>query len=419
MQRSRIRGAGVLCLFLASETALCAAAQPEGWGYAYRNIDVTAVGSGAYAVNLARYCVRLDAMLTRILGIKTSYRAPTHLYGLTGKQLKSFVGSDSQVSYKTGDGSVTVLFASEASAASEYWGAYFGYTATLLASDRELSGPDWYMIGVPLVFASTAYQGHRVTLGGVDEGAAITLTKAALIPMRTFLALSQAEAAKKGNFYGELYQAQSWFLAHQIYVEGRHRAEFVKYLDLMRKGTVEAAAFAATFTITYEQLDKELAAAFHQRPYVYMMDAPDDADAGRAAAVPLSVAEMTARLALLSVRYGKGPDPVQLAHEALQADAGNQTASLALAMGQLKVGALRESLAAIDQVTINGGCDHCTDVGLVLAGLAAAAASSSGEPPLDAASLRRRARESLQRALAADGEDRRARQGLDKLERSP
>ncbi|HXZ60541.1 MAG TPA: hypothetical protein VEG26_10210 [Steroidobacteraceae bacterium] len=419
MQRYCVRGAGVLCFLLAWSAALSARTEPETWAYAYRNIDVTAVGSSAYAVNLARYCVRLDDMLTRILGIKTTYRAPTHLYALTGTQLKPYVGSESQVSYRTGGGSVTVLFASTAAAANNYWGAYFGYTATLLASDRLLSGPDWYMIGVPMVFASTTYEGHRVTLGGVDESAAITLTKAALIPMRSFLALSQEEAAKKGDLYSALYQAQSWFVAHQIYVEGRHRAEFVKYLELMRNGTAEADAFAASLTVTYEQLDKELASAFHQRPYVYTMDAPDDAGARGTATTPLSVPEMKARLALLSVRYGKGPDPVQLAREALRADAGNQTALLALAMAQLKQGALRESLAAIDQVTLSAGCNYCTEVGLVLADLANAAASGSPDPSLDAATLRQRARDDFQRALAADTEDRRARRGLDKLEGSP
>jgi len=45
-------------------------AASDYWGYSYRNVDVTAAGSGAYAVNLARYCARLDSLLARILSIR-------------------------------------------------------------------------------------------------------------------------------------------------------------------------------------------------------------------------------------------------------------------------------------------------------------------------------------------------------------
>jgi hypothetical protein len=48
----------------------------EYWAYSYKNIDITAAGTSAYAVNLAHYCVRLDALLSRILGIKRQSRVP-------------------------------------------------------------------------------------------------------------------------------------------------------------------------------------------------------------------------------------------------------------------------------------------------------------------------------------------------------
>jgi hypothetical protein len=64
------------------------------WGLTYRNIDVTAEGTSAYAVNLARYCVRLDALLTRILGIKTSTRIRTQIYALSAGELTPLIGTD-------------------------------------------------------------------------------------------------------------------------------------------------------------------------------------------------------------------------------------------------------------------------------------------------------------------------------------
>jgi hypothetical protein len=385
------------------------------WSYSYRNVDVMAEGTSAYAVNLARYCVRLDAMLTRILGIKTSYRAPTHIYALPTSQLSQFLGSAS-ASYQASAYDNTIILDNVTSHDSEYWGAYFGYTATLLASDGRLRGPDWYMKGVPLVFADTSYRGSRVTLGNVTRGYALMLGhNGSLIPLRRFLSM-QSHAAGRER---ELYEAQSWALAHEIYVEGWRRAEFVKYLDLMRNGTNEAAAFAASFDTSYEELDKQFASAINRRAYVYTLDAPDDAAAGENAR-PLSGAEVKARLALLSARRPeKGPDPVQLATEALAIEPHNQTALLALALGELKRDAYGESLAAIDKVVADSPADAAyADIAFVLAGLTRAAASGQATLPVAADALRLRARQAYERALAANGEDRRSRDGLAQLGKS-
>jgi hypothetical protein len=398
---------------------LPSAAAEDYWGYSYRNVDVTVAGNSVYAVNLARYCVRLDAMLTRILGIKATFRAPTHLYALPPEQLKQLLGSDSRVSYHGSAFENTVVFTSTHSAASDYWGAYFGYTATLLSSDRRLSGPDWYLLGVPEVFAETSYQGTRATLGAVNQGYAITLTKAALIPARSFLSMRHRDAIAKGEFAREVFEAQSWFLAHQIFVEGKHRAEFGNYLDLMRDGTSETDAFAASFKITYEELDKELALAFHQRPYVYMLQAPDDPEAAGASAQHLNPAEVKGRLALLSLSYPSGPDPVQLANEALRLDASDESALRALARGLLAREAYAEAFAAVDRLRSEGGSVAANgDSADVLAGLAAAAAAGRASLPVDAATLRERARAQYERVLAVNSEDRRAQAGLAKLTRS-
>jgi len=56
-------------LLLSLALPAAAPAADDYWGYSYRNVDVTASGTNAYTVNIARYCVRLDTMLTRILSI--------------------------------------------------------------------------------------------------------------------------------------------------------------------------------------------------------------------------------------------------------------------------------------------------------------------------------------------------------------
>ena len=393
----------------------------EYWAYSYKNIDVTAAGTSAYAVNLAHYCARLDVMLSRILGIKTQSRAPTHIYAMPQARLQQFIEKNFSSSYRTSGYDNTILMDSASGPdARPYWGAYFGYTATLLMSAEVLRGPDWYMVGVPSVFADSVFEGGHVKIGNVTPGFAYTLLSGgALIPMRAFLTLKQSDAQLKGARYVEMYDAESWYLAREIFVEGKHRAEFGRYLDLMRQGRSEPEAFAASFKITYEDLDKELVLAMRDHAHVYIMEAPADAAGDRASARRLSAAEVSGRLALASVRYQRGPDPVQLANQALQAEPANESALRALAQAQLARGAYGEALAAVDKLAAQGASAAASaDSAAILAGLARAAASGRATLSVDAATLKRRAKEAYERAIAADSEDRRSRDGLTRLDGS-
>jgi len=414
---------GFLCraaLLFGLALSAAAPAADDYWGYAYRNIDVTASGTGAYAVNLARYCVRLDSLLTQILSIRASDRLPTHLYALPAGQMKRYTAGDYSSVYHSSGYDVTVIMdSSEVPNGRHYWGAYFGYTATLLSSDRLLGGPDWYMVGVPSVFADAVFEGAKVKIGNVTPGFAYTLTTGgALIPMRTFLGLRQRDAEAKGKHFLDMYDAEAWYLAREVFVERLHRAEFGKYLDLMRRGTDEPAAFAASFAISYEDLDRELAQGMRERAHVYIMDAPDDPSAGSAIAARLDATEVKARLALLSVRYQHGPDALQLAGEVRQKAPGNETALRALALALLAKGAYPEALAAVDQLLAQGASDAArADCAYVLEGLARATAQ--GDAHLDAAALRERALAEYRHALSSDVTDRRSRDGLARLEHSP
>lgn len=279
------------------------AGEDHYFGYTYRNVEVTAAGSGVYAINLARYCVRLDGMLSRILGITATDRAPVHLYALPEGRVRELLGDASFTSYRFSAAGATILTSNVTAHDSEYWGAYYGYTAALLASDGRFTGPDWYLLGVPLVFAATKYEGNRAHLGMVDRGYGRQLGQgSSRIPMRRFLPLKRAtifddEATRR------IYDAEAWGLAHEIFVEGWHRAEFNKYLELMRHGTAEPEAFAASFSVTYEQLDKDFAYTVDRgRALVYTLQSPDPEAAG-AVAEPLSGAELKERLERLAAVF--------------------------------------------------------------------------------------------------------------------
>jgi len=119
------------------------------------------------------------------------------------------------------------------------------------------------------------------------------------------------------------------------------------------------------------------------------------------------------------VRYQRGPDPVQLANQALQAEPANESALRALAQAQLARGAYGEALAAVDKLAAQGASAAASaDSAAILAGLARAAASGRATLSVDAATLKRRAKEAYERAIAADSEDRRSRDGLTRLDGS-
>lgn len=288
-------------LLLAPLAAL-AAGEPY-FGYSYRNVEVTAAGSGAYAVNLARYCVRLDGMLSRILGIAATDRAPVHLYALPEARVREILGDVNRVAYRHSPAGDTILMADVPGHDSDYWGAYFGYTAALLESDGRFTGPDWYKLGVPLVFASTKYEGDRAHLGMVERGFGRTLGQgSARIPMRAFLSMKRATLLDTDP-RRKIYDAQAWGLAHLVFVERWHRAEFNKYLELMRQGTAEPDAFAASFSVTYEQLDKDFTYTLDRgRALVYTLEAPDP-EAKGAVAEPLGAEELQARLERLAAVF--------------------------------------------------------------------------------------------------------------------
>ena len=416
---SLLRRAAIAGLLLGPVAALAA---DEHWGYTYKGIDVTVDGNGALAVNLARYCVRLDAMLTKILGIGTNYRVPTRLYALPGAQIKRLAGGDYESAYLDSSYDNTVLMDSSSNPEGRrYWGAFFGYTATLLASDKLLRGPGWYMIGVPSVFADTVFEGSHVKLGNITPGFADTLTNGgSLIPMRTFLTMKQHDAMLKGKRDLEMFDAESWFLARLVFVEGHHRSEFGRYLDLMRAGKSEPEAFSASFRISYEDLDKEIQLAMHERAHVYIMDTPPDPLPKTEGAQRLSAAEFKARLAQAYGDYGHAAAAIDLANEALREEPDNQRALRALARAQLDAHAYPEALAAVDRM---GGHEQSAagyaDRAAVLAALAQVAARGEAQLPVDAVTLRRRAKEDYERALAADGEDRRSRDALAGLAAPP
>jgi tetratricopeptide (TPR) repeat protein len=404
-----------MLLFAALGLCCVEAGADEYWSYQYKDFDVTVAGSGAGAVALAHNLARYDAAISRVLNISTTYHVPTHVFVLTGKLLKSVTGSSEGASFQSAGFDVTVVTDAGPGAGRD-WGVYFGYTGGLLISDRATRYPYWLTLGAPELFATPSFEREHVLMGGVgglNAGYAQTLLANKLIPLRVFLSLRQADPQLKDDSpYAKVYGAQAWYLTREILVEDKYRPEFSRYIELMSQGTGEREAFAGTFKVSYEDLDKFFEKEFRAPTHQYRVPVPAIAqDAGTP--VRLSDAEISGRLALLLLQWGHPSEALQYATDSLRSEPANESALRAAALANLRMKEYAAALAAVDKLEGEPGLSARAydDAGYVLASLTRVS-SKQAALPTDAATLSHRAVDSYERALGADSEDLRAWTGL-------
>jgi hypothetical protein len=396
MQPFRIDRLAAVLLF----TAVSRAAIPDDyWSYSYKGIDAITTAGSTHAVSLAHDLARFDTTLTRILKLPER-RLPTHIYEVPGKEAKQLLGAADASNYMFSGYEVSVI-AGTAGHGSDRWGALFGYTGSLLVSGRASRTPVWYRMGVPQLFAYTEFGPGRVTTGGVVPGFMDTLQHANLIPMRVFLATQpdDPQLRPSSDFY-RLFEAESWYLAREIYVEGKLRSEFGNYLTLTREGKSESAAFTASFKISYEDLDKLLLQAMREPAHQYVVNVPrepaDDQQPRK-----LSAIEARAVLADLNLQVQHRADALRLATEALQADPNSELGLRVLARANLQDGNFGASLAAVDKLAAMTAPSAAalTDSGDVLFGVARALSAKQASIVSNSDALNGRAKDAYERAI--------------------
>jgi tetratricopeptide (TPR) repeat protein len=399
-------------LFCAANHAVSA---EEYWGYRYKDLDVTTVGSSGYAIELAKNIARFDTALSHILQLPET-PLPTHIYVLPGGQVKALVGEDASASYKFSGYEATTIANPDSDPSNRYnnryWGVLFGYTGALLMNSGASRFPHWFQVGVPQVFSHTEFEVDSVRTGLVTPGVAHTLLGAPLIPMRTFLSLEPNDPRLKGD-YLVMYEAECWYLAREVFVEGKLRLEFSRYLALIKEGKSEAEAFASSFKIGYEDLDKLLAGALRETKHVFIVAAPRElTDQG----VPfkLSPSEAKGRFADLSFQWHHQAAALQVAAEALQADPKNETALRVLARANLQQGNFEAAVAAVDRLSALSAPSAAafTDCGDVLSSLAGAVSTKRASIGVDVETLQHRAQEAYEHAIKVDPEYLRSWAGL-------
>jgi tetratricopeptide (TPR) repeat protein len=383
------------------------------WAYQYRNIDVTVAGSSSYAQQLARNADRLGAALSQILGLKDAARLPTHIYVLPDDEIIALLGSSGRSNYNSSGFDATVIASRGEGGSGEYWGVYFGYVGSVLAGEGARR-PYWFRLGVPEVFATTEFHHERVRTGGVAPNYALTIASGTLIPLRTFLAMQPQDPQLESGALSEMYAAESWYLTREILVEGRYRDEFGGYLALLHQGTSEREAFAASFKVSYEDLDRMLRDDRRAHGHLFLLPSPADDGPDSVPPRKLTSPEVQARLALVNLTVGRRAEALRLAGLALHDDPGNERALRVAAQAQLEEGNYPASFAAVDRLSSSAQLspEAMAESAGILTVLASAVTGGDAALVVDAATMLSYARRYYEAAIAANPEDLRSWAGL-------
>jgi tetratricopeptide (TPR) repeat protein len=403
--------------------AICPALAAHGatyWAYSYKGIEVTSSDGAESAKTLAHNLSRLDGAITVALRIKAAdWRPPTQVYAMPESVFFRVRGKKDDILslYTTNSLVNTIEINASNSRDNELYGAFYGYTGSVLISAYSFRYPHWFVIGLSETFAGSTITKTSVTLGQPTSRAQ-SLFHTKLIPTRELLGIHEDDPQLKSADYEALYRAESWLLVHLIVLEGKYHSNFFNYFLRRDRGEDEASAFAASFDgVTYQDIDKMLNSVLNSgHVQASKVTFAEDKDAGTA--TRLTEAEAAGRLAALAARHSEKPDDaLQMANEALALSPTNQDALFALAHVQIRradySAALlaAERLCALDSLTEKA----VTECGQLFAKLAGSVKEGKASLGVESAALAERARQYYDKALAADPEDISACEGMASL----
>jgi hypothetical protein len=400
-------------VFLALLAGVAGAAHADDyWTYRYGDIEVVSTMGRERAVSLARDLARFDGVLNRILH-SPEIHVLTRIYELPPSQVKALLGDENRTIFHYTGYEALVVTGPPLHNVAHNWGPNFGYAGSFMISGRLVRVPYWFRVGVPALFARTEFDGPRAKTGGVDPGYMNRLMRSTLIPSRVMLQLQGSDPQLNDPAFTAVFEAQSWFLSKEVLVENRLRGEFARYLGLLRQGKSEAEAFAQSFSISYEDLDKVLQQDLTRPAHAFLVDAPRET-AAESAAERLTSGASLAQFAALQLQWRHRDEALKLAADAARMDPASEVAQSVLARGNLEAGNGAESLAAANRLAglEMRSIEARTYGAEVLAGIARAVGARQTSVGVEAGELGRRAIEGYEEVIRTNPEYLRAWGGL-------
>jgi tetratricopeptide (TPR) repeat protein len=389
---------------------LGAFAADQYWAYDYQGMEVTAVGSAELARTIAHNLHRLDRALGSVLQTSgNGWRPPTLIYAVPSRTFELLHGKKDGTTtlYNSSAFENNILIDASSNSDNRLWGVYFGFAGSILNSAYSFRYPGWFVQGLSEVFAGTTINHFTVTIGDVNRPRVAALLHHSLIPLRTLLALRGDEPQFSSEDFKNLYEAQVWLLVHQIIIERQYNANFMQYFQRLDQGESEAQAFAQSFTVPYEELDKMLARALQSgKVSIYKVELQDEKD--ESAPRRLTDAEANGRLAMYAAQHTPQPEAaLNLSTQSLSADPHGADAQMARILALLKQADYAAAFHSSEALCAGEALPQrvAAECGHSFARLAAAVAAKQVALEVDDVRLAQRAEQYFEKALAENGED--------------
>ena len=181
MNRNFIAAWGVALTFVSSG----ALAAEKYWSYDYDNISVTGIGSASRAKAIAHDLHRLDTAVAAATNRDPEIsRPPTRVYLMSATDFALVRGAQDKAGsqYHPSAFFNDILVNIDAYEGQALFGAYFGYTGSILSEGSSFRYPSWYISGLSEVFAASSITRDTVTIGGFSPGRVQDLRAYPLIP---------------------------------------------------------------------------------------------------------------------------------------------------------------------------------------------------------------------------------------------
>ncbi|MFT3728711.1 MAG: hypothetical protein QM759_12875 [Terricaulis sp.] len=310
------------------------------------NFIIYSGSSEARVHDLADNLEAYDALLTHITGAAAArsplklevflFRVPSAFYEAFGSVAPSVLG------FYKGDAEILASVAQDRS--SQGLDAqvilFHEYAHHFMFAHFANAYPAWYVEGFAELASTTAFEPTRTVIGRASPARTDTLSRGSWLPLQRLLALRPSDITT-GDEEDKFY-AQSWLLAHYIFMTPGMDAKFRDYVAAWRQGGDPIAIFPDKFGKSIADFESDVRQHYQQG--VHAIGLPRTGATAHAAATVTPMPDSTNDLLALSIRLRggvsseKAPALLQLVHDRVTAPPQDAFAFMTLARAEAKIG---------------------------------------------------------------------------------
>jgi tetratricopeptide (TPR) repeat protein len=248
---------------------------------------------------------------------------------------------------------ITLTLARDLQGAQDPFTIIFHEYTHLLVSNTSENVPTWFNEGLAEYYSTFSITGdQKVMLGRPIASHVYLLRDHRMLPLRTLFQVDQ-----KSPYYNEtdkqsIFYAESWALLHYLILgnDGQRKHQLGKFVELLSANVPMEEAFQRAFAMSFETMEKELAAYIQRDHYPTLTSSFADKlgyDTAMEAA-PLTEAEALAYLGDL-LRHSNRSEAEAYLQRALALDPDLALANASLGMLRVRQGRVTEALDSLQR----------------------------------------------------------------------